>query len=57
MNITINELEELGVDWMDLCELKGLNEWAINEGLMSSVNCIRLSVEEFKILTGRKING
>jgi len=32
--------------WLALCELKGINEWAVNEGLMDSSEEIILTWEE-----------
>lgn len=35
VDITASELIERGL-WLRACELFGINEWAVNEGLMSS---------------------
>lgn len=54
MNANWKELEELGVDWEEFCELKGINIWARNEGLMDEEkDSIYLSIPEFKKLVPR----
>ena len=33
MKITFNEAQRLGI-WATICTLGGINEWAVNEGLL-----------------------
>jgi hypothetical protein len=47
--ITAGEAIDKGI-WDDLCEMKRLNIWAVNEGLMDSDEPITLSEEEAKKL-------
>jgi hypothetical protein len=47
--ITAREALNRGI-WDDVCELKGINPWALNEGLMSSKDEITLTQEEAKKL-------
>ena len=35
MKITAGELIDNG-DWVEFCDLNGINPWAVNEGLMES---------------------
>ncbi len=45
VSVTAEELIDRGV-WDEVCELKGLNPWCVNEGLMDSDEYITLSLEE-----------
>jgi len=36
--------------WDDFCEMKGINVWAVNEGMMDSSEEFELSKEEAKKL-------
>ena len=45
MKITANEAITLGI-WDELCTLKGINVWAVNEGLMDGNTEIKLTLEE-----------
>ena len=42
---TPRELFDKGV-WMEACEMLGINEWAVNEGLMSQTEGLELSHEQ-----------
>ena len=50
MILNWNELRDIGVDWMEYCELTGTNEWARNEGLMSNEDSINLTSEQLRKL-------
>lgn len=51
MEITITAREALNKGiWDDLCDLKGINVWAINEGMMDDTEEITLTEEEAKAL-------
>lgn len=43
--ITADEAHDLGI-WDNVCKIKGLNVWALNEGLMNGDDEITLSKEE-----------
>ena len=43
--ITANEAMDLGI-WDNLCKVKGINVWAVSEGLMNSDDEVTLSKEE-----------
>jgi hypothetical protein len=43
--LTAGELLDRGV-WIRFCELRGINEWAMNEGLMSSDEEFTFTEEE-----------
>ncbi len=45
VSVTAEEIIDRGV-WDKVCELKGLNPWCVNEGLMDSDEYITLSLEE-----------
>lgn len=45
MKIKPSELMELGY-WGDACEVKGINEYAVNEGLMDSEEEITFNMDE-----------
>jgi len=47
--VTAQELLDKGL-WGDACELLGLNEWAVNEGLMDSDEELTLTEEQAKTL-------
>ena len=47
--ITAREAFDKGI-WEDLCRIKGINEWAVNEGLMNDSEEIRLTEEEAREL-------
>ena len=49
MRITASEAMDNGV-WLKLCDLKGINEWAVNEGLMDGSDEIELTIEAAKEL-------
>ena len=42
---TPRELFDKGI-WMEACELLGINEWAVNEGLMCQTEGLELSHEQ-----------
>ena len=48
--ITAGEALDKGI-WDDLCDLKGINIWAINEGMMDDTEEIALTEEEAKALS------
>ncbi len=50
MKITPSELLELG-KWDRYCKLKGMNVWAINEGLVDSKELLPLTLEEAEQLS------
>ena len=43
--ITADEAIELGI-WEDLCRIKGINEYAVNEGMITGSDEISLNGEE-----------
>jgi len=43
--ITANEAIDLGI-WEDVCRIKGINEWVVNEGMMNGTDEITLSEKE-----------
>lgn len=45
--VTANELMDKGA-WDNFCEARGLNVWAVNEGLMDSNEQFTLTTEEVK---------
>ena len=47
--VTAGEALEMGF-WERLCDLKGWNVWAVNEGLMDRDDRIELTLEEAKKL-------
>lgn len=47
--ITAGEANERGI-WDDLCEMFGINPWAMNEGLMESSYEFQLSEQQAKQL-------
>lgn len=49
ISITAGEAMDKGI-WMEICELTGLNDWAINEGLMHRDDTIDLNEEQAKKL-------
>ncbi len=49
IKITAEEAIDKGI-WEELCEIKGLNEWCVNEGLMDSDHEISLTEKEAKEL-------
>lgn len=49
MKIQAHEAMSLGI-WVELCELKGLNIFAINEGLMEADEEIELSADDMREL-------
>lgn len=49
ITVTARELLDKGI-WDEVCELKGLNIWAINEGLMDSSEEISFNEVEAKKL-------
>lgn len=49
INITVREIIDCG-RWDELCELKGLNPWGVNEGLINTDEVIELTDDEARIL-------
>ena len=49
ISLTAGELISKGI-WDEVCELKGLNIWAVNEGLMDRGEEINFNEEEAKQL-------
>ena len=49
MKITFLEAQELGI-WQQIAEISGINEWAVNEGLLDENEI--LDVEVLKDKTG-----
>ena len=49
ITVTARELLDRGV-WTEACELLGINEWAVNEGLMDPGDEIILTVNQAKQL-------
>ena len=49
IKITARDLMDKGL-WMDACDMLGINEWAINEGLMVHSDILTLSEEQAKKL-------
>ena len=47
VKVTAQELLNKGV-WQNYCDAHGINEWAINEGLMDSEEEVTLSEQEAK---------
>lgn len=47
--ITVGEALNKGI-WDDLCNMFGINPWAMNEGLMESSHEFKLSHKEAKLL-------
>lgn len=45
ITVTADEAIELGI-WEDLCRIKGINEYAVNEGMMDGSDEISLNGEE-----------
>ena len=45
ITITIKELFDKNL-WTDTCRLIGMNEWAVNEGLVSKDEYIELTIEQ-----------
>jgi hypothetical protein len=45
VTVTAGEILDKG-DWDVFCDLKGLNPWCINEGLMESSEKFTLTLEE-----------
>lgn len=50
MQLSFKEYFELGGDWLELCEIKGYNEWIFNEGLADEDDTFYLTNEEAKQL-------
>jgi hypothetical protein len=51
MNITITPEEAMDrMIWEEVCDIKGINPWAVNEGQMDSDDAITLSEEEARKL-------
>lgn len=51
MRLTAHEAMEIGW-WSEVCELKGWNNWAVNEGLMRADELIELSSNEVRQIVG-----
>lgn len=49
IEITIGELMDRG-KWLEACELLGLNEWCVNEGISNTKDIVDLTIEEAKKL-------
>lgn len=49
ITVTVEEICDKGL-WMEFCRLHGWNEWAINEGRVSSDEEVTLTLEEAKQL-------
>ncbi len=49
ITVTIRDLFDKAV-WCDYCRLTGTNEWAVNEGQMSSDEEVTLTLEQAKEL-------
>ena len=47
--LTIREIMDKGL-WLDFCNIRGWNEWCVNEGLADSDEEITLTEEEIKQL-------
>jgi len=45
MKITVREIFKLGL-WNKYCEENGINEWAVNEGLMSEDEVVEWNIKE-----------
>lgn len=45
ISITFGEAMDRGI-WLDLCDLKGINEWCVNEGCADGSEAVHLSVDE-----------
>jgi hypothetical protein len=49
ISITAEELIDKML-WEEVCEMKGINVWAVNEGLMATDEIIELTEEQAKKL-------
>ena len=49
VRITVREVMDKYL-WDEVCEMKGLNEWCVNEGLMGSDEELEFTEEEAKEL-------
>jgi len=49
ITITAREAFDKNI-WIQLCDITGINEWAINEGLMDDDEAITLTEEEARQL-------
>lgn len=49
VQITAHEAIERGI-WDQVCEMKGLNEWAVNEGMMDGDELLTFTEKEAKQL-------
>lgn len=49
LNLTVKEVVDRGI-WEEVCKLKGINEYVLNEGLMDSEDVITLNENEAKKL-------
>ena len=47
--VTVREVLDNGI-WDKLCDLKGINVWAVNEGLIDDTEEIILNEKEAKLL-------
>ena len=45
ITLAVEEIFDKGL-WMSVCEMKGLSEWAVNEGMLSSQDKITFNKEE-----------
>jgi hypothetical protein len=48
MKITIDELIENGGNWLDICAVLEISEYAINEGLLCSDEYIDITVDQLR---------
>ena len=55
IKITAGEIREQGC-WLEFCELRGINEYAMNEGTMESTDEFELTLEEARKI-GIDLNG
>ncbi len=57
MKVIVTAREALdGGYWLELCDIKGINEWVISEGLMDDSEEIELTAEEVETIGVDYIN-
>ena len=49
VNIKVKEIMDKG-KWLELCDMFGINEWAVNEGLIDSEEEFVMTTEQAKEL-------
>ena len=54
--LTVREIMDAGL-WNRVCEIKGYNPWAVNEGLMGGDDTITLDTDECRELGLSVISG